>query len=72
MQRVKCDQDTGTVLKKTIKSIARILFGKIMFLFDEQMRGGSWKAKITRHAYLVVYIDVDRECSRLKTIIVKF
>jgi translation elongation factor P/translation initiation factor 5A len=40
MQRVKC----GKVLKKTIKSIARVLFEK---------------AEITRHAYLVVYIDTE-------------
>jgi hypothetical protein len=41
MQRVKCNKDIVKVFKKRIKSVARILFEKIIFLFDERMRRAS-------------------------------
>jgi hypothetical protein len=58
------------ILEKFLKkelSEARILFEKIIFLFDERTRRAAWQEIITRHAYLVVYRYTRRECSSLKT-----
>jgi hypothetical protein len=38
MQRVKCNWDIVKVFKKRIKSVDRILFEKIIFLFDEYFK----------------------------------
>jgi hypothetical protein len=40
MQRVKCNEDIVKVFKKRIKSVARILFEKIIFEVKLFMGGG--------------------------------